>query len=160
MTIVSAGRALYNAYQDHTARGRQATLPPTNATMMQTQSHLDQVNGEILKGAGVDPPAYTPAVMNRRTISPEPPQYEATFQGLDQNDMSGNERTGDFNEQLRTTSSKDSSINTPTSGYLAKKELKAAYKAVRRNEKALYKAEKHSMKAERKNIKAMRECCC
>lgn len=133
-------------------------MPPTT-TIMNMQPHFDQINGEVLKGAGIDPPPYTPAVMNRAALEPEPPLYEVSSLETQRYSFSDDDSLNNIANQSRSSS--DSLPQIPDGVYRTKKELKAAYKAVRRNEKAMYKAEKAAVKAERRNSKILRKggCC-
>lgn len=124
------------------------------------QPHLDQVNSEVLEKAGIDPPPYSPAIMNRRGVSPDPPLYEATSPELHSANNLDRGLSPLAGSQLRTAVSRDSSSSSLDSVYHSKKEMKAAYKAIRKSDKAVYKAEKKALKAERKTNKALMKGCC
>lgn len=132
-------------------------LPTYEAVNIQPDS--DQINSEVLKGAGIDPPPYSPMIMNRTPITPDPPLYQDTSREMEPYISSDDElvQGGAANEFHIST---DGLSRIADGAYRTKKELKAAYKAIRNSKKALYKAEKAAMKAERRNSKAARKNCC
>lgn len=97
--------------------------------------------------------------MNRTPISPDPPHHQDTSRELEPYISSDDEIIrGGAADEFHTAA--DGLPRIPNGAYRTKKELKAAYKAVRNSEKALYKAEKAAVKVERKNSKAARKGCC